>query len=252
VVRRVVCFVEPIAKKLLMHKNQAVTLMEEHKKMSILEKTVKIRHKAAFGFMGLVAPKLKTDLLQAKELLRDIPRPFTKMLREYYGGEPLVGCEIGYGLGENAENLLSELNIKKLYSVDPFYMTGAYVELGEKIDWYLNPDKRSLDRFGKLKASGKVEFIQATSDAAFESGKIPRDLDFVYIDGNHELAYCTRDIVNGLEHVKMGGFVGGHDFANSRYEVAEAVFKFAKRADLVPFMRYPDFWFKKPLDRARL
>jgi hypothetical protein len=176
--------------------------------MSIQEKTMKTRHKLAFGFMGLIAPKLKTDLLEAKALMRDLPRPFTKMLKAEYGNRSLVGCEVGYGIGENAENLLSELNIKKLYSVDPFFMTSAYQECGRSVDWFSKPDQRSHDRMKTLKDTGKIEFVTATSDKAFGSGVVPNGLDFVYIDGNHEFDYCYRDIVNGMHLVKRGGFVG--------------------------------------------
>jgi hypothetical protein len=213
--------------------------------MSILKSTVKVRHNLALSFMGVVAPKLKSDLLAGQKLLCDLPRPFTLMIKESFGSKPLVGCEIGFGLGENAANLLSELNIAKLYSVDPFYGETGYNECGRYVSWYLKPSEKHVKRVDALKASGKLVFVKATSDDAFSKKMIPANLDFVYIDGNHERDYCLRDIANAMEFVKKGGFVGGHDFAHGNYGVAQAVFDYSNETGLRPMMVYPDFWFQR-------
>ncbi len=39
-----------------------------------------------------------------------------------------------------------------------------------------------------------------------------RSLDFVYLDGDHSLAGCTRDIVAWAPKVKVGGILAGHDY----------------------------------------
>ena len=37
-------------------------------------------------------------------------------------------------------------------------------------------------------------------------------LDFVYIDGNHELPYVINDIIEWSKKVRKGGIVSGHDY----------------------------------------
>jgi hypothetical protein len=39
-----------------------------------------------------------------------------------------------------------------------------------------------------------------------------RSLDFVYLDGDHSLAGCTRDIVAWAPKIKIGGILAGHDY----------------------------------------
>ena len=42
--------------------------------------------------------------------------------------------------------------------------------------------------------------------------KIPNNLDFVYIDGNHSYKYVKEDLELYYPKVKDGGLVGGHDY----------------------------------------
>jgi glycosyltransferase involved in cell wall biosynthesis len=48
--------------------------------------------------------------------------------------------------------------------------------------------------------------MQAVTDFADES------LDFVYIDGNHQLKYVVEDIVEWTKKIKKGGIIAGHDY----------------------------------------
>ena len=76
--------------------------------------------------------------------------------------------------------------------------------------------------------------------------ELPKDLDFVYIDGNHEYDFVLKDLHGAFSVVKSGGFVGGHDF-EIKYQnrVIRAVFEFALEIQQVPVIKMPDFWFKK-------
>ena len=84
--------------------------------------TAKLRANLVMAFMKLVTPKLAIQVDDSLNYAARVPRPFTVFLKKYYGSKPLIGVEIGFGYGFNAKNLLNELNIKRLYCVDPFVM----------------------------------------------------------------------------------------------------------------------------------
>jgi hypothetical protein len=215
--------------------------------MTLLNLSKPLRHKMAFAAASVFAPKLGADLkTMYNKTTTDLPRPFTVFLKETFGDRPLKICEIGYGRGANAENLLEQLNISELYCVDPFFGE-TYTATGKVIaNW--GRDFETKNRMNRLIRGGKVWFVKKPSDRAF--AYLPTDLDAVYIDGNHSYNYAYRDIVNGLAHVKPGGFVGGHDACNNEFpDVSRAVVDYAVKSGLRPVICNPDFWFEKPKER---
>lgn len=215
--------------------------------MNLKKKTLLLRRKVGLACLRVFTPKLVYDvenLIVYKANIRSVPRPFTLFLKRYFGNKALVGVEIGFGLGENARNLLSELNIKRLYCVDP-YIFKPYVQNGKKINFYVN-GKRNL--YFELKRNSRVSFIRYPSDEAFElyGDNLFQNLDFVYVDGNHETDFVFRDIANSFKAVKINGVVGGHDFTTEfENTVVPAVFRFAVKVGLEPQIQVPDFWFTK-------
>ena len=58
-------------------------------------------------------------------------RPMIGYIRSSYRNKnDLVGCEIGVGRGHNAKNILTKLNCKKLYLIDPYL---PYIENGKSM-----------------------------------------------------------------------------------------------------------------------
>lgn len=195
--------------------------------------------------MELIAPKLFREVqsIYNYEKWNNLPRPFTRMLKATFGRKLLRGCEIGYGLGENAESLITELNIENLYCVDKYFGKEPYRDAyGNNVTLYCHPDAEFYRRRTHLGNNG-VSFIEADSCMAFQF--LPRDLDFIYIDGNHNYDNVKQDIELSLSHVRTGGYVGGHDFGSRSFQVSEAVLKVAKEYDLEPTIEVPDFWFRK-------
>lgn len=157
-----------------------------------------------------------------------VPRPFTLMLQKTFQNKKLVGAEIGFGVGENAVNLLSVLNIEKLYCIDPCIQDGTH----------------SLSSYLETKKLGTVEFVNLSSDDAKKT--IPHNLDFVYVDGDHSYKQCLRDLQNYFELVQPGGFIGGHDFIfGMEKDVVKAVLDFSVAIGVLPSISIPDFWFRK-------
>ena len=150
----------------------------------------------------------------------------------------LVGLEIGTDKGINARNILSVLDIKMLYLVDDYqpvkYESGLY------FDWspHYKIAAQTLKNY-----RNQIKFIIKKSDKAV--GDVPDNLDFVYIDGNHDYNFVKRDIELYYSKVKNGGVIGGHDFSTASLGVCKAVVEFAKRRHLKLYGREWDWWFAK-------
>lgn len=208
---------------------------------------MRLNQRLMFSLMSLFTPKLKIELLKLQSKIQSVssyPRPFTIMLKDHFGDAELTGCEIGFGFGKNTENILSLLHIEKLYIIEP-YFGKSYWEGNRFIDLYKN--YKPSPSLALNEAAGTLEFICKTSDEAFKT--LPKNINFIYINGNHSFDYCLRDITNAMEHVKIGGFVGGHDFTfaveNETISVMEAVLHYAARSGITPTLKFPDYWFRK-------
>jgi hypothetical protein len=79
--------------------------------------------------------------------------------------------------------------------------------------------------------------------------EIPDELDFVYIDGNHQEEFVSEDIVNYFPKVRSGGVIGGHDFYNGFCRehdgVVSAVSRYAVENRLSLQVELPDWWMRK-------
>jgi hypothetical protein len=86
----------------------------------------------------------------------------------------LVGVELGVNRGMTSELFLANLNIKKLYVVDPYVQDEIYGDA----------DERKKEALGRLSYySDVVDFIYKSSVDAVDL--VPSGLDFVFIDGEH-------------------------------------------------------------------
>ena len=75
---------------------------------------------------------------------------------------------------------------------------------------------------------------------------LPDDLDFIYVDGNHEAEVVIQDVIASFYHIKVGGFIGGHDFCRAAQNlVVRGIFEFSSKYGYIPTVEMPDFWFKK-------
>ena len=149
----------------------------------------------------------------------------------------LVGCEIGVSRGENSKRLLKTLSIKKLYLVDPWI---EYEEDNVKVS-YENCEKIARKRLKPW--SDKVVIIKGYSIGVAKH--IPNNLDFVYIDGNHQYEYVKQDIELYYPKVKKGGIIGGDDFCGNQIGVIRAVLEFVDKNNLKLHSRINDWWIVK-------
>lgn len=165
------------------------------------------------------------------------------MMRNLIGKKDLIGVEIGVLYGDNALSLLNNLDIKKLYLIDTWKNYEGYTD---------NYGTESLNRIyekvvKRFKNDNRIDIIRMSSDDAITF--IPDELDFVYIDGNHQYEYVKKDIENYYPKIKNGGIFGGHDFDNSIYTehdgVVKAAIEFSVKNNIKLFVGNPDFWMIK-------
>jgi len=137
----------------------------------------------------------------------DSPRGFIEFLRKYYRGrKDLIGAEVGVYKGENAVNILKYLPVKKLYLIDPYQNYSDYT----------------------------------VSNIAHK--KIREELDFVYIDANHNYEYVKEDMENYYPLLKERGILAGHDIEPSTHPgVLFAFTDFVKEKNLLCHIITPDW-----------
>lgn len=172
-------------------------------------------------------------------------RPSLNFVKKKFGGKQLVGVEIGTLEGENAEYILKNLNIKKLYLIDPwldYEEYGSYSDGGQRKNlnkFYL----KTLKRIRKFK--DKTVLIRKFSSDAL--GDVKDRLDFVYIDGNHDYKFVKEDMQNYYKKLKKGGVLAGHDIP--RADVSKAFCEFvAEIKNSQPYMEHRDWWLVKEED----
>jgi len=178
---------------------------------------------------------------------RVMPRPFERIALN--GKKDIVGVEIGVFEGDHALSLLENLDIKKLYLVDPYVMYDDNLEAikhyGKDLPTISDAKQVAYNKLKKYK--DKIIWIEEFSDKA--TNYIPDNLDFVYIDGNHQEEYVRLDIESYFDKVCKGGVIGGHDFYNGYARdhdgVVMAVTKYIIENSLTLQIELPDWWIKK-------
>jgi predicted O-methyltransferase YrrM len=165
-------------------------------------------------------------------------RTSVKFAKNYFKGKEIVAAEIGTYKGENALNMLEKLNIKKIYLIDPYEVYENYEEdiSSKNTDENYNSARRRLRKYSK-----KTIYIKKFSDEAWKF--IPEELEFVYVDGNHEYEYVKKDMEIYWKKLKKGGILAGHDI--SWPGVSKAFCEFVQEKKLLPLIQAMDWWVVK-------
>jgi predicted O-methyltransferase YrrM len=128
----------------------------------------------------------------------------------------LTMLEIGCYAGESTELFLKSGKIKKLYAVDIWNDDLGYFSS-------INPNHNfsEVEKIFDEKIKG-YDVIKYKNTIANVSSNI-HDLDFIYIDANHEYEYVMSDINESLKMIKKGGIISGHDYNLETPGVIKAV-----------------------------
>ena len=199
----------------------------------IIKSTKMIRSEIVYSTMKIFTPNFYKQNKEFTEMKFRVPRPFTLYLKDYYKNKSLIGCEIGFGHGLNAISLLEELNIEKLYCIDPMKQ---YKNVFSSSTNYFNFENSN---YSLLQTDLRIKFIKKISDDGFND--LPKNLDFIYIDGLHTEKQCYNDIINSISHTNI---IGGHDFRRMyQTSVIKAVLKATIKIQITPHINFPDDWF---------
>lgn len=189
-------------------------------------------------FLNMLLTIILNVVLKRDYEYRKAIRPTTQAMKKL-NKKNLICIEIGTSSGLNALSMLRELNIKKLYLIDPYI---SYTQ-----DEKLWDSSKNAERFARLILTSynkKIQFIKMKSEDAV---KIFADdsIDFVYIDGNHDYEFVKKDIELYYSKVKKGGIIGGHDFSANYFGVVKAVLNFVKKYKLKLYTSVDDWWVVK-------
>jgi predicted O-methyltransferase YrrM len=143
------------------------------------------------------------------------------LLKDHFGDKKISGIEIGTRYGCLTKAILGECqNVKKLYTVDPWlHQEGNCFEAAqpqEEQEVIKAHSYKALESFGD-----RVKIMPCLSDQAFK--EIDEQVDFCWIDGDHTVTTAKRDIMNGLNIVRPGGILGGHDYATIKQAIDETL-----------------------------
>jgi len=116
------------------------------------------------------------------------------------------GAEIGVAQGKHSELLCQKNPDLELYCIDVWEGYDGYTEYANRIDKYYIEAQERLALY-----NNRTHFIKKFSMDAVKDFE-DKSLDFVYIDGAHDLKNVVCDIVEWTKKVKIGGIVYGHDY----------------------------------------
>jgi len=128
-----------------------------------------------------------------------------------------VGAEIGVHTGTTTGVLLNGLKtIQKYYAIDPWK---SYKQYDGSI--YRKPGNKKIKTWGDayqeyLKTISPFDCVITIKSTSVEACKkvYDKELDWVFIDANHEYEYIKENLKLWIPKVKKGGFVSGHDYGN--------------------------------------
>ena len=126
--------------------------------------------------------------------------------------------EIGCYSGESTEIWCQ--NFRTVYAIDPWLDGKGYDPNDEASKNMSQAVEDSFD--ARLSSYGNLKKFKAFSYDVVDYFE-PYSVDFVYIDGEHTYDGVLRDIQDYIPVVKMGGFIGGHDYKGKWQGVVDAV-----------------------------
>lgn len=191
---------------------------------------------------------IKGFVPKEKYKLKLILRPAIAFIKRFlynHSHSNLTGAEVGVFEAVHAESILQNLNIKKLYLIDPYTDYPEYFDSAAPA--LKHAKKVSVERLEPYK--NKIVWIRKF--AAKAKKDLPDNLDFVYIDANHAYKYALQDIKNYWPKIRKGGVLSGHDYYNKPDTdprprgVKRAVDEFAKKNKLKVCSEGIDWWIVK-------
>ena len=148
----------------------------------------------------------------------------------------LIGAEVGVHTAENAFNILQNLDIKKLYLIDPYstYTNWNWTETQ-------NHEREQVAHDRLKEYDNKIVWIKTDVFSALP--EIKEQLDFIYLDGDHTKDALFSDIFTCFEIVKFNGLIAGHDYETDEVKVVvDEMFKGTAFVQMDKILNVSDWW----------
>ncbi len=158
---------------------------------------------------------------------KDMPRGSTEVAMEVFGNKEVNVCEVGVLEGNNVRNILENLNVKKIYLIDPY---NGYIQEEDKINVGIKFMEKVKRKMIKNLESYKDKIVLIEEDSFKAVKRLPDDIDFIYLDANHDYYYIKKEFELYWSKLKKGGILAGHD--NNLLSVSKAALEFSKERDL--------------------
>ncbi|MEK0324169.1 MAG: class I SAM-dependent methyltransferase [Nitrosopumilus sp.] len=130
--------------------------------------------------------------------------------------------EVGVFQGKNAEHILQLNQRVKLILVDSWK---PYPDMSQ--NWV----RAKGITYSRFRGNRRVKIIEKKSvEAAIDV--LDQSVDLVFLDAAHDYNSVCNDIHAWLPKIKVGGWIGGHDYGDPRWKVHLAVQEFFASYDL--------------------
>ena len=124
------------------------------------------------------------------------------------------GAEIGVDAGRFSQILCQEIPDLELWCIDPWKLMKDYCDPVTGKIWGAKTESRTRRNYERAKVRLEpynAHIIIGTSMDVVRDFDV--DLDFVYIDANHNFNYVMEDLINWSKKVRRGGIIAGHDYS---------------------------------------
>jgi hypothetical protein len=165
-----------------------------------------------------------------------------------------VGCELGVWKGDFSREIVRTVNPKKLYLIDPWSYQPDCPD-----SWYGGTNAKTQIDMDEIYLSVKrlfsknknVQILRKKTEELHDEIS-DNELDWAYIDGNHQFEYVLKDLHYFSRKVKDGGIICGDDYDRGKkepYPITEAVKKFLQenRTYALLWVKNNQFFLQKKL-----
>lgn len=180
--------------------------------------------------------------------IKPYPKHSIRYCKNYFKSRPIKVIEIGTFKGVNAKDILDNLNVKKIYLIDPYdeYIgEDNFIRKNITKDNLIKSKKHAYKKLKKYYQEGKIKWIEKYSDNA---KKDVSEVDYIYIDGEHTYKQLTKDLENYYPKLKEFGIIAGHDI--HIIGVLNAVQDFTRNKNLYFQVAGQDWWFIKNIPNS--
>ena len=129
----------------------------------------------------------------------------SKLLNSIAPTGKIVGVEIGLWKADFARMMLEKNDRLYWFGIDPYFPYGKKRRTQPQWDGIYNKVVKKMEPFRE-----RFTLIRKPSDEGVNF--IPNNVDFVFVDGNHDYDMVWNDILLYEKKIRPGGILAGHDY----------------------------------------